>query len=373
MKEKIRLSKPNIVNQKKIIHFFKNLLNTGYFVQGKYVSLFEKKIAEYLEIKHAIAVSSGTAALHLSLIAAGVNKDDEVIVPAYTFPATANVVELIGAKPILVDVDIDSYNIQVDLIKKFISKKTKAIIPVHLFGNPANMQEIIQIAKEYNLFVIEDAAGALGSIYRGKKCGTIGHCGCFSFHPRKIISTGEGGMIVTNKDDFAEKILMLRNHGLYKLNSKFDIFLPGFNYRMNEFEAILGIVQMEKIKKLIKERNRIAQLYLKELKDIENIKFQKISKDCTSSWQAFVIHVTNKKNFNYVFEKLFEKGIEVTIGTYAIHLLKYYSKKYNLASSDYPVAAELYHNSMALPFFNGMKKTELNKVIKILKETLNEF
>ncbi|MCM8821281.1 MAG: DegT/DnrJ/EryC1/StrS family aminotransferase [Candidatus Omnitrophica bacterium] len=371
--EKIRLSKPLINDKKKLFNLFREILKSGFFVQVKYVTLFEKQFAEYLEVKHAVAVSSGTAALHIALLTIGIKPGDEIIIPAYTFPATANVVELTGAKPVLVDVNIDTYNIDTKALEKFISDKTRAIIPVHLFGNPACMEEIMKIARKYDLYVIEDSAGALGSTFRGKKCGTIGHIGCFSLHPRKIITTAEGGVITTNNDNFAEKFRLLRNHGIKKKGDRFDVVTPGFNYRMNEFEAAVGIVQIKKINKLLEQRRKIAKFYMNELKKNKYIKFQEVMDGCTNSWQAFVIRLIKAENTFSLLERFQKTPIEVSIGTYAIHLLEYYSKKYRLKPSDYPNAQNLYYNCLAIPFFNGLKKSSLTTVIKTLKEQLNEI
>lgn len=373
MGNEIRLSKPSVVDRRNVISLFKKILDNGFFVQGKYVSDLERIFSNYLKSRHAIAVSSGTAALHLSLLALGLKKTDEVIVPAYTFPATANVIEIVGAKPVIIDVDINTYNIDTRLIEKYITRRTKAIIVVHIFGNPANMTEIMKIARKHGIYVIEDAAGALGSKFKGTNCGTIGDIGCFSFHPRKIVTTGEGGMIVTDNEDFAEKILMLRNHGIRRTHSETEIVLPGFNYRMNEFEAILGIAQMKKIECLIRERQRLARIYRREFSKMRNIKCQVVSKNSTNSWQAFVIRLLNVHRTDCVIKKMKEKGIEVNLGTYAIHLLKYYREKYKIVPSDYPNATSLYYSSLAVPFYNGLRETIIKKVVKSLKEVLYEI
>ncbi len=369
MSEEIKLSKPYLGNKQRLMTLVEEILNSGFFIQGKYVAQFEKEIATYLGVKHAVAVSSGTAALHLSLIASGIGPGDEVIVPAYTFPATANVVELVGARPVLVDVDLDTYNILVEHIEKAISFKTKAIIPVHLFGNPADMEPIMEIAREYDLVVIEDAAGALGSEYKGKKCGTIGTIGCFSFHPRKIITTGEGGMVVTNNDDIAERVRKLRNHGMQAMGFRYDFVIAGFNYRMNELEAVLGINQMREIQKIIAERQKLAKLYMDFLRDIPNIAFQKTLPEATTVWQAFVIRLRDR-NIDSIWNILQEAGIKVNIGTYALHLLKFYVDKYGYKLSDYPNAAELYMKSLALPFYNGMAPESIKQVADTLREVI---
>lgn len=364
---KIRLSKPYLGNKQDIMTLIEEILDSGYLTQGKYVAQFEQKVATYLGIKHATAVSSGTAALHLSLIALGIGPGSEVIIPAYTFPATANVVEIVGAKPVLVDVDLDTYNIQVDHIEKVISPKTKAIIPVHIFGNPADMDPIIEIAKAYKVAVIEDAAGALGSEYKGRKCGTIGTLGCFSFHPRKIVTTGEGGMVVTNDDDLAERIKVLRNHGMQMVQFRHDFVAAGFNYRMNEIEAILGIIQMREIERIINERQILANLYIDLLKGIPEIVPQKILPNSTTVWQAFVIRFKEKK-IEFILKALHGEGVEANIGTYALHLLKFYRNKYNYKPSDYPNTTELYSKCLALPFYNGMTKDQIEKVVSILRK-----
>jgi len=367
----IRLSRPYLGNKQKLMSLIEKVIDSGFLVQGKYVGQFEQRVANYLGVKHAIAVSSGTAALHLSLIALGIGLGDEVIVPAYTFPATANVVELIGAKPVLVDVDLETYNIQVEQIERAISANTKAIIPVHLFGNPVDMDLIMEIAKKHNLWVIEDAAGALGSTYKSQKCGTIGHLGCFSFHPRKIVTTGEGGMVVTNDDDIAEQVRSLRNHGIKVIGKKFDFIVCGFNYRMNEVEAVFGITQMDELQEVISERQRLAKLYINKLSSIPDIKFQKVLPNCTTTWQAFVVRFRNR-NSRSVLKILRNTNIEANIGTYAIHLLQWYSEKYGYKSAYYPNATELWNKTIALPFYNGMTFQDVVDVINTLEVALNE-
>lgn len=371
MSEKIRLSEPYLGDRGKLMTLIEGVLDSGFLVQGKYVAQFEQEVAAYLGIKHAIAVSSGTAALHLSLIALGVGPGDEVIVPAYTFPATANAVELVGAKPVLVDVDLNTYNIQVEHIKQATSPRTKAIIPVHLFGNPADMDPIMEIANAHGLAVIEDAAGALGSEYRGRKCGTIGTLGCFSFHPRKIITTGEGGMVVTNSEELAEQIRILRNHGMQLRESRNDFVAAGLNYRMNEIEAVLGIIQMCEIERIISERMSLARIYMNFLKDIPGIAFQQVLADSRTVWQALVVRLKDR-SVKTILDSLAELGIEANFGTYAIHLLKFYRSKYGYKSSHYPNAADLYFKGLALPFYNGIASESIEQIVDVLRRIMNE-
>jgi dTDP-4-amino-4,6-dideoxygalactose transaminase len=365
----IRLAKPYIEDLGKVYSLFEEILKSGFLMQGRFVPLFEEMIAQYLNIKHAIAVNSGTSALHLSLLAVGIGPGDEVIVPAYTFPATVNVVEIVGAKPVLVDVDLDTYNISIQKIQESISPSTKAIIPVHLFGNPADMDPIMEIAEKHKLWVIEDSAGALGSTYKARKCGTIGHLGCFSFHPRKLITTGEGGMVVTNDDILAERIRSLRNHGIEKKNN-IDFVVPGFNFRMSELQAALGVAQMKEIDKMIEERRQLAGFYQKFLREMGEIVLQKVLPSSTSVWQAFVVRLIYHDN-SQIIKDLSEHNIESTIGTYAIHMLSFYRKKYGFKPDDFPNAYELYIRNLALPFYNGLSLEDMQKVADTLGGILN--
>lgn len=366
---KVRLSKPYLGNKTKLIALIEKILETGLLTQGKYVAQFERYVADYLGIEHAIAVSSGTAALHLSLIALGVGPNDEVIVPAYTFPATANVVELMGAKPVFVDVDLDTYNIDVNKIEKVFSSRTKAIIPVHLFGNPADMHPIIQIAKRRKIAVIEDSAGALGSQYKKTKCGSIGKLGCFSFHPRKIVTTSEGGMVVTNDSELAKKIRILRNHGMHSVRTGYNFVLPGFNYKMNELEAALGIIQMQEIRSIIVKRQSLARFYIASLKNIPEIMFQRILPYSNTVWQAFVVRFKNRR-VDLVLKILRKRNIEANIGTYALHMLRFYSYKYSYKLSDYPNALELYTKGIALPFYNELSQKAVREIKNIFTRCL---
>lgn len=260
----IKLSKPYITDQ--CISNVVEVLRSGNLVQGQFVNQLENDVKSYLGVKHAFAVSSGTAALHLALIALGIGPGDEVIVPAFTFPATANVVELVGATTVLVDINLDDFCIDTSKIEQAITPKTKAIMPVHEFGQAAKMDDIIQLAQKYNLNIVEDAACALGAEFGSKKVGTFGELGCFSLHPRKAITSGEGGILVTNKDDIAEKVAMYRNHGIVYKDSKLDFEVAGLNYRLTDFQAALCIPQLEMLTELIECRIKQANFYRNVLK-----------------------------------------------------------------------------------------------------------
>ena len=272
-------------------------LNSGWLVQGQYVHEFEKKFSKYTESKYSIAVTSCTSALHLSLAALGFKANDEAIVPAFTWVSTANAVEYLNGKVKFCDIDLDTFNIDTNKIEKLITKNTKAILPVHLFGLPANMIEIKRIAKKHKLIVVEDAACSLGSFYRKMHTGTIGDTGCFSFHPRKSITTGEGGIITTNNARLAKKLRILRDHGAemsdlqrhlgskpYLLSDHVEL---GFNYRMTDIQGILGSMQMNRVKKIINERRSLAKYYIENLNELNWLKLPNDQENSIHSYQSF--------------------------------------------------------------------------------------
>lgn len=249
MKDFIPLAKPNILN--KDIELVSDVLRSGMLVQGKYVAELENSFVTLTGAKFASALSNGTATMHLALIALGVKAGDEVIVPAFSYVATANVVELVGAKPVFVDIDLNTFNIDVTKMEAAITSKTKAIIPVHEFGLACDIAEVMRIAKKHNLYVIEDAACALGAKFNNQHVGSFGHFGSFSLHPRKAISSGEGGVLITNNSDYDKKIKILRNHGTEIIDGKMDFSEIGFNYRMTDFQAALVYSQMDRLQKVL--------------------------------------------------------------------------------------------------------------------------
>jgi len=363
----IRLTIPAI--DKKEIQAVKEVLKTGYFVQGQKVSKFENAVARYCKARHAIAVSSGTAALHLALMAVDVGSNNEVIIPDFTYPATANVVEQLKAKPVLVDIDLKTFNIDVSKIESKITKRTKAIIPVHLFGQPAQMNMISRIARKHKLFVIEDAACALGAKYNGRFCGTFGDMGCFSFHPRKVITAGEGGMILTNNLKIAQKLRSLRNHGLEVSKQKSDFIYAGLNYRMTDLHAAIGIEQMKKLKRIIRSRARIAAQYSSLLKNISWVGTPDVVSGSSPVFQSYVVLLKGKgTKRDRLISHLRKKGIEATIGTYSVHRLIYYKSKYRLKPSEFKSSYTAYQNSLSLPIYHGLKDKDIRSIIQAIKD-----
>jgi perosamine synthetase len=351
---------------------------TGWLTSGPKVREFETLFAERHKVKHAIAVTSATTALHLAVVALGVREDDEVIVPAFTWVSTANIVLYQGAKVVFVDIDPKTFNIDVRDLKRRITKKTKAIIPVHLFGLCADMDAIKSIAGEIPL--IEDGACAAGSGYKGTPAGGLGTIGCFSFHPRKSVTTGEGGMVTTNDDRLAEVIKSLRNHGASiseeeRHHGPKPYILPGFNlmgynYRMTDLQGAVGVVQIKKLDHFIQERNHWATFYKKELANVDWIQLPEFTNNYQHGWQSFVTMIDESKapyKRNEIMEKLQQAGISTRPGTHAVHMLDFYKAKFGLKPDDYPGARDANNFSMAIPLHNRMTEEDYHYVVNALK------
>ena len=354
-------------------------LISGWLTQGPKVAEFEKKFASYHEANHALATTSCTTGLHLMLAALGIGPGDEVIVPAFTWVSTANVVLYCGATPIFADIDPRTFNIDPEDIAHRITPRTKAIMVVHLFGLCADMDAIRSVVPSH-IPILEDCACAAGATYKDKFAGTLGLAGAFSFHPRKSITTGEGGMVTTNDTDFAEICDQLRNHGAsvseeirhrgpkpYLLP---DFNLLGFNYRMTDLQGAVGVVQMEKLSSFIKERQQWADFYCEELADINWLRMPSRPTEGQHAWQSFVTHVDPAlapEPRNDIMEKLQQQGISTRPGTHAVHMLTFYSQKYDLKPHDYPGAQDANDNSMSIPLHNRMTADDYKYVVRVIK------
>jgi dTDP-4-amino-4,6-dideoxygalactose transaminase len=361
----IRLVKPDIPEE--ALRSVVDVIKSGHLVQGEYVKKFERALQDYLGARNVILVSSGTAALHLSLMALGLQKDDEVIVPTFTFPATANVVEVVGGKPVLVDVKLDDFCIDVARIEKAITRKTKAIMPVHEFGQPAEMGRIMEIAKKHRLDVIEDAACALGAEFNRKKVGTFGRVGCFSLHPRKMITTGEGGILVTDDDVLAERVRSLRNHGLSASGRGFDLTYAGLNYRMTDFQAALGLSQLSDIDRFTQAREQVVQMYQERLSGIGWIKTPRTFEKKRSIYQTYHLLLEESIDRDRLITSLKEEGIETNLGAYALNCLSYYQRKYGYDGREYPNAVRAYRKGLAVPIGAHVNKEEIDYIVGALK------
>ena len=364
-------------------------LRSGWLVQGPKVKEFEDKWCSFTGAQNSIAVTSCTSGLHLSLAASGFGPGDEAIVPAFTWISTANVVEHLGGKVVFCDIDLKTFNIDVDQIESKITDRTKAIFPVHLFGLSADMDPILDLARKYNLFVVEDAACGFGSKYKGKHVGTLGDTGCFSFHPRKAITTGEGGMVTTNDSNLAEKIRRLRDHGAamtdlqrhlgarpYLLADHPD---AGYNQRMTDLQGALGSAQMDRAKEIVSERQNLAQRYDNAFAALDWLRTPFKHSDYEHGYQSYpCMFMPNGSNSNSIRERnikrnewmddLQKKGISTRPATHAVHMLSFYKEKYELNPEDFPIAFAADHCSISLPLFHGMTKQEQDFVIEKVLE-----
>ncbi|ULL19448.1 DegT/DnrJ/EryC1/StrS family aminotransferase [Paenibacillus sp. H1-7] len=349
-------------------------LKKGSLIQGETVELFEKELGSFIGVKHSLAVTSGTAALHLAMVALGIGQGDAVLVPAFTFPATSNVVEIVGAKTILVDVEEDTYCISPEALETAIEnwdgpEKLKALIIVHEFGLSCRLDAIHDIARRHHLYIIEDAACALGTTFNERHIGGTGDVACFSFHPRKALTTGEGGLVVTNSDELHDKLNKLRNHGIERNPEGLDFVLPGFNYRLTEFQAALGLEQITSFKDALLRRKAIASMYLKAFVDLSI----KLPRDYVGhAWQTFMIVLPFNSNRADIINQLRDQEVESNLGAQAIHLLKYYKDKYGFRREDYPVSAALYEKGLAIPIHGKMSDEDVYKVIDAMYHVLNK-
>ena len=364
-------------------------LESGWVVQGPYTKAFEESWSEFTGAKHSIAVTSCTTALHLSLATLGLKPNDEVIVPAFTWIATANVVEHLKAKVIFCDIDLKTFNIDPSQIEAKITSRTKAIIPVHLFGLSADMDPILEIAQKHNLWVVEDAACGFGAEYKGQHVGTFGETGCFSFHPRKAITTGEGGMITTNNDDLAEKMRSMRDHGAamsdFQRHHGAKPYLlaehpyAGYNYRMTDIQASIGVTQMERAGDIISERQELAKNYNDALKELDFFQLPYENTNYEHGYQSYPcmfdiknaslnkIKTVNEKR-NMFMNALQKEGVSTRPATHAVHMLQYYREKYEVIPEDFPNAYIANECSISFPLFNGLTDEEQCFVIKSIKE-----
>lgn len=350
-----------------------NVLKSGMLVQGKNVEELERKTASYLGCKHAVAVSNGTATMHICLKILGIGPGDEVIVPAFSYVATANVVELVGAKPVFVDIDQHSFNIDSRKIEALINKNTKAIIPVHEFGLAADMDAILVIAEKYSLYVIEDAACALGAKEIDRFVGTRGLFGSFSFHPRKAITSGEGGVITTNDDELARKCRIIRNHGIEILNGKMEFVDAGFNYRMTEMQAALVLSQFSRIESILETRNGLANIYYRELKNQSKLILPCIPSNKKHTFQTFHILLDQNINRDQFIDKLGVKGVGSNYGAQCIPDQVFYRNKYNLDSNKlFPNAYRAYKQGLALPLYEKLSEKDIMHVSSVVKELLHD-
>lgn len=345
------------------------VLKSGMLVQGIYVEKLEKKFAEYHNVEHAIAVSNGTATLHLALKVLGIGAGDEVIIPALSYVATANVVELVGATPVFVDIDLSTFNINVELIEQKITGKTKAIIPVHEFGLACDIARVCEIAQEHNIFVIEDAACALGARQNNKPVGAFGILGSFSLHPRKSITSGEGGVLLTNDKILAKKLRCLRNHGIEIENGSMNFIEAGYNYRLTDFQGALAYSQFQRLNKILQLKNDLANVYYSALHNPKII-LPIIPAGRNHTWQSFHVLLDESLDQTSIIEKLKKEGVGTNYGAQCIPAQTYYQQKYKLdATHLFPNAYKAFTKGLAIPIYESLTEQQ----ILYIANTLNKL
>lgn len=347
------------------------VLKSDYLTTGPKIEQFERAVADYVGVKYAVAVSNGTAALHAACAAIEIGEGDEVITTPLTFAASANCVLYCGGTPVFADVDPKTYNIDPEDIRRKITKKTKAIIPVHLAGQPCDMDAIYEIAAEYGLFVIEDGAHALGSEYKGKKIGTLSDMTTFSFHPVKPITTGEGGMVVTDSRELYERLVLFRSHGI----TRDEAFLTrndgpwfyqqlglGYNYRITDIQCALGLSQMKKLERFLARRRELAKRYNDAFQDCPNIVTPYQLPETNSGWHLYIIQVLNCDR-KTVFEELRKEGIGVNVHYIPVYFHPYY-QEHGYGDVHCPNAEEIYSHIISLPLYPGLTNEEQDEVIE---------
>jgi perosamine synthetase len=360
------------------------VLKGDYLTTGPYVSTFEQAVAQYVGAKYAVAFSNGTAALHGACFAAGISEGDEVITTPMTFAASANCVLYQGGIPVFADIDEKTYNIDPNKIEEKITDKTKAIIPVDFTGQPVELDRILEIARKYNLVVIEDAAHALGATYKGRKIGSISDMTMFSFHPVKHITSGEGGIITTNNKEYYEKLLQFRSHGITRNKEKlneyhgpwyYEMQFLGYNYRMTDIQAALGTSQLKKIDKFVELRRKYVAMYNEAFKDMDEIITPFQHEDGESSWHLYIIRLKLNKltaSRREIFEALQQQNIGVNVHYIPVHFQPYY-QQLGYKKGICPNAEKLYEEMITLPLFPAMNEKDVNDVIKAVKRTIDYY
>ena len=356
-----------------------DVLQSDFLTTGPKIAEFEQTVADYVGAKYAVAISNGTSALHAACFAAGIGPGDEVITTPLTFAASANCVLYCGGTPVFADVDPKTYNIDPEDIRRKITDRTKAIIAVHLAGQPCDMYAIHSIAREHGLIVIEDGAHALGSVYKGKKVGSMSDMTTFSFHPVKPITTGEGGMIVTDKENFYKKMVLFRSHGITRDDSMmtrndgpwfYQQFDLGYNYRITDIQCALGCSQMKKLDRFLARRKEIVARYNEAFADCDNIITPYQLSDTESGWHLYIVQVKNCDR-RQVFEAMREKGIGVNVHYIPVYMHPYY-QEHGYENVHCANAEEIYSHIISLPLYPGLTSEQQDYVIDTLKSLCEE-
>ena len=340
---------------------FEQIIDSGQLTGGRFVAAFEAAIAERVGVEHAVTTTSATTALHLSLAALGIGPGDEVLVSDFTFPASGNVIVELGATPVLVDSATDSFALDVDLAAELVTERTKAIMPVHPFGQPADLDAIGRLATDHGLVVVEDAACALGSSWGDVACGSA-HPGCFSFHPRKVVTTGEGGAITTDDSAFAARVRLLRSHGAVPAEVGMEFVANGFNARLGELPAALGLSQMTRLDDILADRRATGRRYDALLAGVPGVELRVEPPGQTWSYQSYVVMLDDEVDRDGVVSTLRSRGIETTLGTYAMHAHPAF-QRFGTAAGDLPNSSRAQRRSLTLPLLPRMPEDTVELVV----------
>jgi len=367
----IPLALPDITERE--IELVNEVLRSDRLSLGPRQVEFERAVCRFIGCRHACAVSSGTAALHLAMIGHDIGPGDEVITSSFSFIASANCVLYVGARVVFAEIDPDTWNLDPDAVEAAITPRTKAIIPVHIFGQPCPMDRIMEIAEKHHLPVIEDSCEAIGASFEGRKVGTIGRCGTFAFYPNKQITTGEGGMLITDDADLDALARSLRNQGRAAKSTWLAHERLGYNYRMSELHAALGVAQMERIDEIIHNRERVAKLYIDRLGGYENVVLQRIEPNIKMSWFVFVVRLADEFSRDHrdrLIRRLGEHGIGSSAYFTPIHLQRFYRAELNCRPEQLPITEKIGERTFALPFHTKMPETHVDRVCETVKKLI---
>lgn len=371
---KIYLSGPDITQAE--INAVTEVLQSRFLSLGPKVGVFEQAFKDYTGRKYAVAVNSGTSGLYLCLRAMGIGPGDEVITTPFTFIASATTIMMTGATPVFADIDPEYLNIDPAEIEKKITRRTKAIMPVEVFGNPAHFDNILAVAQNHNLPLLEDCCEALGSQLNGRMAGTFGIAGVFAFYPNKQITTGEGGMVVTDDERLADLCVSMRNQGRGKSGGWLAHERLGYNYRLSDINCALGIVQLSRIEEIVAKRKRVAESYLDKLADEDRILLPREPENARMSWFVFVIRLRDrfeKQDRDEIISKMHARGIQVSNYFQPVHLMSFIAEQYGCREGDFPVTDQVCRRTIALPFYNNLTDEEIGEVCRNLRECLDEI
>ena len=350
----------------------REVIESGYLTQGAKTAAFEEAVRGYTAARHAAAVSSATTGLHLALVALGVQPGDEVVIQGFSFPATANAVIQQGATPVFVDIDEATFNLDPALLDAAVTDRTRAIMPVHAFGLCADMDAINAVAARHDLPVLEDAACALGGTYGGRHAGTLGTAGVYSFHPRKIITTAEGGMITTDDDDLAERIAVLRAHGAVRGELYMEFVEAGFNYRLSDVHAAIGLAQMTRIDDIVSGRRRAASELTSRISGIEGVQVPTEPAGTAHTFQSYVVLLDDRIDRDEVIRRMRTRDIETTLGTYGMHLQPYFRERFGIPDEALPHTTRAHHQALTLPLYPQLTEDDMDAIADALRLSIEE-